>query len=144
MPAELLLRFVTDSPGASDDFVDVTAGVSCRGFSGATRFTIARRDLAAFAREVAALRRREIDLAQLIGGWDAAEERLRLRATRGGTTDGCTIRVRVANTGARTDQWDRTETQFVSTGDALTAFANALASSESRSAQLVGDEESTV
>ena len=145
MPAELLFRYVVDGDprGASDDFVDVTAGVSCRGFSGATRFTIARRDLAAFAAEVAALRRGDADQAQLIGGWDAAEARLRLRATRAGTTDSCTIRVRVANPGARTDQWDRTETQFVSTCEALAAFAVALASGETNSAQLVGDEDST-
>ena len=143
MPAELLFRFVTDGPGASDDFVDVTAGVSCRGFSGATRFTIARRDLAAFAAEVAALRRRDADLAQLIGGWETAEERLRLRVTRAGTTDSCAIRVCVASPGARTDQWDRAETQFVCSADAVTNFADALTSGEGNSAQLVGDAEST-
>ncbi len=142
MPAELLFRFVTDGPGASDDFVDVTAGVSCRGFAGATRFTIARRDLSAFAADVAALRRREADLAQLIGGWDKAEERLRLRVTRAGTTDSCAIRIRVASPGARTDQWDRAETQFVCSDDAVAAFADALASSAANSAQLVGDAES--
>jgi hypothetical protein len=143
VPAELLFRFVPDGPAASDDFVDVTAGVSCRGFAGATRFTIARRDLAAFAAEVAALRRREADLAQLIGGWDKAEERLRLRVTRAGTTDSCAIRVRVASPGARTDQWDRAETQFVCPGDAVTTFAEALASHGGTSAQLIGDAEST-
>ena len=143
MPAELLFRFVTDGPGASDDFVDVTAGVSCRGFSGATRFTVARRDLAAFATEVAALRRGEADLAQLIGGWDRAEERLRLRVTRAGTTGSCAIRVRVASPGARTDQWDRAETQFVCSAEAVAAFADALASGAANSAQLVGDADST-
>jgi len=134
---------VTNGRRASDDFVDVTAGVSCRGFSGATRFTIARRDLSAFAADVAALRRREVDLAQLIGGWDTAEERFRLRVTRAGTTDSYTIRVRVANPGARTDQWDRAETQFVCPADAVSAFADALASGSGSSAQLVGDAEST-
>lgn len=143
MPPELLFRFVTNGPGASDDFVDVTAGVSCRGFAGATRFTIARRDLAAFAAEVAAVRRREADLAQLIGGWDTAEERLRLRVTRAGNTDSWSIRVRVASPGARTDQWDRAETQFVCSADAVTTFADALTSGTANSAQLVGDAEST-
>jgi len=143
VPAELLFRFVTDGPGASEDFVDVTAGVSCRGFAGATRFTIARRDLAAFAAEVAALRRREADVAQLIGGWDTAEERLRLRVTRAGNTDSWAIRVRVASPGARTDQWDRAETQFVCSADAVTAFATALTSGDANSAQLIGDAEST-
>jgi hypothetical protein len=143
VPAELLFRFVTDGPGASEGFVDVTAGVSCRGFSGATRFTIARRDLAAFAAEVAALRRRETDIAQLIGGWDTAEERLRLRVTRAGTTDSCAIRVRVASPGARTDQWDRAETQFVCSADAVAGFVDALTSGTANSALLVGDAEST-
>jgi hypothetical protein len=143
VPAELLFRFATNGPGASDNFVDVTAGVSCRGFAGATRFTIARRDLAAFAAEVAALRRGEADLAQLIGGWDAAEERLRLRVTRAGTTDSWSIRVRIASPGARTDQWDRAETQFVCSADAVTAFATALTSGDVHSAQIVGDAEST-
>ena len=143
MPAELLFRFVTDGPGASEDFVDVTAGVSCRGFAGATRFTIARRDLSAFAEEVAALRRREADVAQLIGGWDTAEERFRLRVTRAGTTDSCAIRVRVASPGARTDQWDRAETQFVCPAAAATAFAEALAAGGGNSVQLVGDADST-
>ncbi len=142
MPAELLFRFVTDGPGASDDFVDVTAGVSCRGFSGATRFSIARRDLSAFAADVAALRRREADLAQLLGGWDTAEERLRLRVTRAGTTGSCAIRVRIASPGARTDQWDRAETQFVCSAEAVTAFADALTSRAANFAQLVGDAES--
>jgi hypothetical protein len=142
VPAELLFRFVTDGPSASNDFVDVTAGVSCRGFAGATRFTIARRDLAAFAADLAALRRREADLAQLIGGWDTVEERLRLRVTRAGTTDSCAIRVRLASPGAQTDQWDRAETQFVCSVDAVTAFANALTSDAANSAQLVGDAES--
>jgi hypothetical protein len=142
VPAELLFRFA-DGPGASDDFVDVTAGVSCRGFAGATRFTTARRDLAAFSADIAALRTQKTDVAQLIGGWDTAEERLRLRVTRAGTTDSCAIRVRVASPGARTDQWDRAETEFLCSADAVTAFADALTSGAANSAQLLGDAEST-
>ena len=144
MTAELLFRLIADSPGTSGDFVDVTAGVSCRGFTGATRFAIARRDLSAFAAEVAALHRRDADQAQLIGGWDAASERLRLQVTRAGTTDACTIRIRVASPGARTDQWDRAETQFVCPAKSVTAFAEALTSGTAKSAQLVGDAESTL
>ena len=143
MPAELLFRFIADGQSASEDFVDVTAGVSCRGFAGATRFTIARRDLEAFAADVAALRRRDADQAQLIGGWDAVSERLRLQVTRAGTTDSCAIRVRIATPGARTDQWDRADTQFVCPADTMTAFADALAARSSNSAQLIGDAEST-
>ena len=144
MPAELLFRVIADSPGASDDFVDVTAGVSCRGFSGATRFAIARRDLSTFAADVAALRRADADQAQLLGGWEAASERVRLQVTRAGTGDACTVRVRVASPGARTDQWDRAETQFVCAADSVTAFAEALASGTVKTVQLVGDAESTL
>jgi hypothetical protein len=143
VPAEILFRFLPPADsGAADDFVDATAGVSCRGFAGATRFMIARRDLAAFAADVAALRNGNADQAQLIGGWDAASERLRLQVTRAGNTDACAIRVRVANPGARTDQWDRAETQFVCSGDAVTAFAEGLTSRGGNSVQLVGDAES--
>jgi hypothetical protein len=142
VPAELTFRFLIDGPVESQDFLDATVGVSCRGFAGATRFTIARRDLAAFAGDVVRLRRGETDAAQLVGGWDAAEERLRLVVTRAGQTNAFAIRVRVANTGPRTDQWDRVETQFVSTLDAVTALADALAAG-ANSAELIGDAEST-
>ncbi len=142
MPAELTFRFSIDGRVESQDFLDATVGVSCRGFSGATRFTIARRDLTAFARDVARLRRGEADLAQLVGGWDAAQERLRLVITRAGTSGACAVRVRVASTGPRTDQWDRVETQFVCPADTVTTFVDALTSG-ANSAQLVGDAEST-
>ncbi len=142
MPAELTFRFLIDGPVESQDFLDATVGVSCRGFSGAARFTIARRDLAAFARDVAALQRGQVDVAQLVGGWDAAQERLRLVVTRGGISGSCAVRVGVANPGPRTDQWDRVETQFVSTADSITAFASALESG-ANAAQLLGDAEST-
>jgi hypothetical protein len=142
VPAEFTFRFVIDGSVESQDFLDATVGVSCRGYCGATRFTIARRDLAAFAGDVDALRRGERDAAQLVAGWDAAQERLRFVVTRAGTTASCAIRVRVASTGPRTDQWDRVETQFVSALDAVTAFAQALTSG-ANSAELLGDEDST-
>jgi hypothetical protein len=143
VPAELSFRFLIDGPVESQDFFDTTVGISCRGFAGATRFTIARRDLAAFAGEVAALRRGEGDVARLVGGWDAAQERLRLHVTRAGTTGLCAIRVRVANIvgGPKTDQWDRVETEFVCTAADATAFADALTAGNS--AQLLGDERAT-
>lgn len=143
MPAELTFRFLIDGPVESQDFLDATVGLSCRGFAGATRFTIARRDLAAFAREVAALRRGESDAARLVAGWDAAQERLRLHVTRAGTTGRCAIRVRVASAagGPKSDQWDRVETEFLSTAQAAAAFADALAAANST--QLLGDEQAT-
>jgi hypothetical protein len=143
VPAELTFRFLMDGPSASHDFVDATVGVSCRGFSGASRFTIARRDLAAFSRDVAALTQGDADVAQLLGGWDTAAERLRLRVTRAGTTGSFAVSIGIANTGPRNDQWDRVETQFVCAGDAVTSFADALASGAKNSVELLGDAEST-
>ncbi len=142
MPAELTFRFLIDGPPASHDFVDATVGVSCRGFAGASRFTIARRDLAAFSRDVTALAQGDADIAQLLGGWDAAAERLRLRVMRAGTTGSFAVSIRIANTGPRGDQWDRVETQFICAGDALASFADTLASGEHTSVQLLGDAES--
>lgn len=144
MPAELTFRFSIDGPVESQDFLDATVGVSCRGYSGATRFAIARRDLATFAREVTALQHGEGDVARLVGGWDAAQERLRLHVTRAGTNDLCAVHVRVASAvgDQKTGQWDRIETEFVCAAQAATAFADALAAANST--QLLGDEQSTV
>jgi hypothetical protein len=136
MSTQLTLRL---APDTTDGFVDATADVSCRGFGGHTRFTIARRDLDAFSRDVAALARGEADVAQLIGGWDAATERLRLSVTRAGTTSAFTARVRVADREPVADQWDRAETQFVCAGDALDAFVEALRVSGTGEARLSGD-----
>ena len=143
MPVELSVRFLIDGPVESQDFLDATVGVSCRGFSGASRFTIARRDLAAFSLDVTALTHGDADLAQLLGGWDAAAERLRLRITRAGTTGSFAVSVRIANTGPRGDQWDRVETQFICAGEALSSFADTLASGAETSVELLGDAEST-
>ena len=141
MPAELSVRFLIDGPVESQDFLDATVGVSCRGFSGASRFTIARRDLAAFSRDVTALAQGDADTAQLLGGSDAAAE-MRVRVTRAGTTGSFAVSIRIANTGPRGDQWDRVETQFICAVDALASFADALASGEHTSVQLLGDAES--
>ena len=140
MPTQLTIHL---RPGASDGFVEASADVSCRGFGGRTRFTIARRDLEAFARDVAALERGDANVAQLIGGWDAVAERLRLSVTRAGATGEFTARVRVADIGARADQWERAETQFVCAGDALDAFVVSLTSGKAHDARLAGDPEST-
>jgi hypothetical protein len=121
--AAFTLRLVAEpSADASSDFLDAAAEVSSRDFAGRTRFTIARRDIAAFAADVNALQRHDIDLAQLLGGWDAAEERLRLRLTRAGTTELYTVRARVADTVPGSGHWDRVETQFVCTARALSEF----------------------
>jgi hypothetical protein len=141
VPAELTLHFQSGDSAATDDFVDVVASVSCRGFAGSTRFSIARRDLVAFASDVAALERGANDLAQLLGGWEAAEERLRLKVTRAGTSGLFAARIRLASLGARTDQWDKVETQFVCDRAALTRFVEQLAAR--KTAALSGDEDST-
>jgi len=143
VPTQLTIHLEPDAPEAPDGFVDASADVSCRGFAGRTRFTIATRDLHAFARDVTALERGEADVAHLIGGWDAATERLRLSLTRAGTTGSFTARVRVADIGARTDQWDRAETQFICSSQELSAFVVALTSGEMNEATLHGDAESS-
>ena len=142
MPTQLTIHLEPDAP---DGFVDASADVSCRGFGGRTRFTIARRDLDAFARDVAALERGDADVAHLIGGWEAAAERLRLSVTRAGATGGGSFaaRVQVADIGARTDQWDRADTEFACGREALEAFVGTLASGKPGDARLSGDPAST-
>src|SRR5438094_961049 len=69
---------------AAGEFLDLHATVACRGFAGQTKFSIARRDLAAFTADLAKLRQATADSAQLLGGWDDARERLRLLMTPAG------------------------------------------------------------
>jgi len=131
----------------TDDFHDVGARVSCRGFGGETAFTIARRDLDRFAAELDGVRHGASHEAQLLGGWDDAEERLRLRITPAGRSGRFIVRVRIANRGPREDQWHRAETEFVCPPEALSGFlaglggwSDAAASTEAR---LVGDADVT-
>ena len=107
---------------ASPDFLDVRADVACRGFSGQTGFSISRRDVDRFLGDIAGIRDMTGDLAQLLGGWDDSEERLRLRITRAGLSNGFLARVRIASTGPREDQWNRVETEFVCPLASMLAF----------------------
>src|SRR5205085_2738787 len=125
------------------DFVGLRASVACRGFSGHTEFTIARRDVRRFLADVATLRSNASDAALLVGGWDRAEQRLRLEIVRAGLSGQFVARVRIAATGPRGDQWNRVETEFITPPQALTAFLDSLARltthSESADASLMGD-----
>ena len=67
------------------------------------------------------------DSAQLLGGWDDAEERLRLEVTRAGRSDGFLARVRIATAAPDADQWNRVETEFICPRESMQAFQADLA-----------------
>lgn len=119
------------APAASEEFLDLQARVDCRGFSGRTTFTISRRDVDRFLADAANLSAKTSDAAQLLGGWDDAEERLRFKVTRAGLSGQFVARIRIATTGPR-DEWNRVETEFVCPPHALSAFLSDLS-------RLVGD-----
>lgn len=129
--------------GASDaDFLSLRAEIRCRGFSGHTTFTMARRDIGLFVADAAELTTNAADSALLLGGWEKAEQPLRVQLARAGLTGRFVARVRIATSGPRTDQWNRVETDFIATADDFNAFVNGLrdlASSARTSASLVGD-----
>src|SRR5215470_16746600 len=144
MTADFTLSIPDNSPGDAD-FVNMLATVACRGFSGRTGFTIARRDVDRFLADAANLSTKTSDSAQLLGGWDDAEERLCLRITRAGLSGQFTARVRIATTGPREDQWNRVETEFVCASAALATFLSELtglaAQEGTANASLAGDAE---
>jgi len=109
------------NPGSAD-FLDVRAAVACRGFSGETGFSISRRDVDRFLGDIASIRDLTGHSAQLLGGWDDSEERLRLKITRAGLSNGFVARVRIATTGPRGDEWNRVETEFVCPLESMLAF----------------------
>ena len=125
MTVSFSLSLQSDEQGdvASSDFLELRVAVTCRGFAGQTECTIARRDLGLFLAEIADLREARCDVAQLLAGWEEAQERLRLRITPAGRSGQFTARVRMADTGPRTDQWHRVETEFVCPPDDLFAFS---------------------
>jgi hypothetical protein len=144
MTADFTLSLPDDSaPDA--EFVDLDASVACRGFSGRTEFTVARRDVDRFLADAAHLSTQASDAAQLLGGWDDSEERLRLRITRAGLSGQFTARVQIAMTGPREEQWNRVETEFVCPPVALQTFLSDLtrlvAHAETSNARLTGDAE---
>ena len=126
MTADFTLS-VLEAQRAADDFMDLGASVSCRGFSGTTSFTISRRDVDRFLADAANLSSNASDTAQLLGGWDDVEERLRFSVTRAGVSGQFVARVRIATTGPRSDQWSRVETEFVCRPEALSSFLTGIA-----------------
>jgi hypothetical protein len=142
MTADFTLS-VLEAERAADDFMDLGASVSCRGFSGRTSFTISRRDVDRFLADAAGLSTGAADAAQLLGGWDDADERLRFRVTRAGVSGQYVARVRIATTGPRSDQWNRVETEFVCRPEALSSFLSGVAGLDSQrpdsAASLAGD-----
>jgi hypothetical protein len=113
--------------GTSDsDFLALYAEVDCRGFSGITQFVSARRDLKLFAIEASALATNTADSALLLGGFEKAEQPLRLHLTRAGRSGHFTARVRIATSGPRSDQWNRVETEFIVPPEAFSHFIDAL------------------
>jgi hypothetical protein len=144
MTADFTITLPDDLPSDAD-FIDLEARVDCRGFSGRTEFTIARRDLDRFLADAANLSTHTSDAAQLLGGWDDSQERLRLLVTRAGLSGQFTARVRMATTGPREEQWNRVETEFVCPQPALSTFLAELTTVLDRrraaSAKLAGDPE---
>jgi hypothetical protein len=104
------------------DFLEARAAIVCRGFAGHTAFSIARRDLDAFATDLAGVCDARSDAALLLGGWDNREQRLRLEVTPAGPFGQFRAHVRIADAGPRTDQWQHVETEFVLTPDTVSAF----------------------
>ena len=136
------------SIGASDhsasdaDFLALTAEVRCRGFSGRTTFTMARRDIVLFVGDAADLTTNARDSALFLGGWEKADQPLRLEIARAGLSGRFVARVRIAASGPRSDQWNRVETDFIAAPPALDTFLDALrglAASSQSPAKLVGD-----
>src|SRR5262252_3055345 len=117
--------FTIDRPSApapDAEFVDLNATVDCRGFRGRTEFTISRRDVDRFLADATCLSDMSSNSAQLLGGWDDAEERLRLLITRAGVSGQFVARVRIATTGPREEQWNCVETEFVCPPASLATF----------------------
>ena len=127
----------------SSGFLNFRAEVACRGFSGRTAFSYSERDLAAFLAEARAVHLGTQNSAQMIGGWEDASERLRLRLTPAGPFGHFQASVRIADTGPRPDQWQRVDTEFVCPPEALAGFLTAIqrlaADRTPGSATLTGD-----
>jgi hypothetical protein len=124
------------------DYLDLEATIACRGFAGRTAFPLARRDLDSFIVDLAAVRDGSSDAALLLGGWDHAEQRLRLRITPVGRSGQFIARVRIANVGPR-GEWQYVETEFVCPPDTISGFLTDLGqlvtAQQPGDARLIGD-----
>ena len=140
--ADCTLRF-SETLVSDAEFVGLHASVACRGFTGKTNFTIARRDVQRFIDETDGLRADSSDSALLLGGLEKGEERMRMQVVRAGRSGQFTARVRVTASGPRSDQISRVETEFGVAPEALTAFLQGLerliSDQNSESASLSGD-----
>ena len=140
--ADCTLR-LNESLASDADFVGLNASVACRGFTGQTAFTMARRDVQRFVAETESLRADAGDSALLLGGLEKGEERLRMQIVRAGRSGQFAARVRITASGPRSDQVNRVETEFIVAPDALTEFLHDLgtliADEKNNSASLSGD-----
>ena len=123
--AECTIRF-SEILASDADFVALAASVACRGFTGRTDFTMARRDVHRFVGETQSLQSDASDSALLLGGWEKGEERLRLQIVRAGRSGQFAARVRITAMGPRSDQCNRVDTEFVVARDALGLFLRGL------------------
>ena len=124
--ADCTLRF-SESLTNDADFVALHGSVACRGFTGHTEFTIARRDVQRFVAETEKIRTEASDSALLVAGWEKGDERLRMQIVRAGRTGRFTARVRIASSGPRSDPGSSVETEFIVAPEALTTFLRDLA-----------------
>ena len=123
--ADCTLRF-SEKLTNDADFVGLHGSVACRGFTGHTDFTIARRDVQRFIAETEKLTSDASDSALLLGGWEKGDERLRIQIVRAGRSGRFTARVRIASSGQRPDPGSTVETEFIVAPDALSAFLREL------------------
>jgi hypothetical protein len=134
---------VSDHAASDADFLALRAEVRCRGFSGHTAFTMARRDINLFVADAAGLSTKATDSALFLGGWDKGDQPpLRLQLARAGLSERFVARIRISTSGPRTDQWNRVETDFIASPGEFKSFLDALrglADTAQTSASLVGD-----
>ena len=133
---------VNEHAASDADFLALRADVHCRGFSGRTTFTTARRDIDLFVADAAALLTHATDSALFLGGWEKAGQPLRLELARAGLSGRFVARVKIAASGPRSDQWNRVETDFIAEPAQFNAFLDGLrglATTAQSRASLVGD-----
>jgi hypothetical protein len=133
---------VSDHAQSDPDFLALRADVRCRGFTGRTTFTMARRDINLFVGDATALATHTGDSALFLGGWEKTEQPFRLEVARAGLSERFVARVRMAASGPRPDQWNRVETDFIAPPEAFAAFLDELrdlAASSRPDVTLIGD-----
>ena len=133
---------ISDHASSDAGFIGLSASVACRGFTGHTQFVSARRDLHLFVDDATDLATNAPNAALLLGGWENSEQPLRLHLAHAGLSRAFSASIRIATNGARSDQWNRVETEFIVAPEMLTAFLSELrdlANGAGNSATLTGD-----